>query len=150
METCLVEEQKFFQATLPKSEKTLESQNMKGDQSGRPSCARCHRYHFGDCVKCFACGRLGHVAKYCRFTIIDGTSSGQGTSQTTLAAASKNCYGCGQPGHIFRECPRGGREENPPPAKRQAIASRVFAAGDREKIAGHKDVCASGALARPT
>ena len=74
------------------------------------------------------------MAKYCRFTIIDGTSSGQGTSPTTLAAASKNCYGCGQPGHIFKECPRGGRVENPPPAKRQAIASRVFAAGDREKV----------------
>lgn len=132
-EACIAEEQKYSKAQ-PKTERTSESPNMAGDQSGTPSCERCHRYHFGDCVMCFACGRLGHVAKYCRFTKVDGTGTGQVTAPTTLAAASKKCYGCGQPGHIFRDCPRGGRVENPSPAKRQAIAPRVFAARGNERV----------------
>ncbi|XP_033140756.1 uncharacterized protein LOC103862075 [Brassica rapa] len=132
-EACIAEEQKYSKAQ-PKTERTSGSPNMAGDQSGTPSCERCHRYHFGDCVMCFACGRLGHVAKYCRFTKVDGTGTGQVTAPTTLAAASKKCYGCGQPGHIFRDCPRGGRVENPSPAKRQAIAPREFAARGNERV----------------
>ncbi|KAG5402931.1 hypothetical protein IGI04_009050 [Brassica rapa subsp. trilocularis] len=61
-EACIAEEQKYSKAQ-PKTERTSGSPNMAGDQSGTPSCERCHRYHFGDCVMCFACGRLGHVAK---------------------------------------------------------------------------------------
>ncbi|KAF3602850.1 hypothetical protein F2Q69_00034061 [Brassica cretica] len=133
-EACIADEQKYSKAQ-PRTERTSESQNMAGDQSGTPSCERCHRYHFGDCVMCFACGRLGHVAKYCRFTRVDGTVTGQVTAPTTLAAASKNCYGCGQPGHILMDCPRGGgRVENPSPAKRQTIAPRVFAARGNERV----------------
>ncbi|XP_013625852.1 PREDICTED: uncharacterized protein LOC106331952 [Brassica oleracea var. oleracea] len=132
-EACIAEEQKYSKAQ-PRIERTSESQNMTGDQSGTPSCARCHRYHFGDCVMCFACGRLGHVAKYCRFTRVDGTGTGQVTAPTTLEAASKNCYGCCQPGHIFRDCPRGGRVENPSPDKRQTITPRIFAARGNERV----------------
>ncbi|KAG5388263.1 hypothetical protein IGI04_029804 [Brassica rapa subsp. trilocularis] len=60
-EACIAEEHKYSKE--PKTERTSGSPNMAGDQSGTPSCERCHRYHFGDCVMCFACGRLGHVAK---------------------------------------------------------------------------------------
>ena len=89
-EACIAEVQKYSKAQ-PRTERTSESQNMAGDQSGTPSCECCHRYHFGDFVMCFACGRLGNVAKYCRFTRVDGTGTGQVTAPTTLAAASKNC-----------------------------------------------------------
>lgn len=45
-------------------------------------------------MKCYACGKLGHISRDC-------TAPGGGPLNT----AGKTCYGCGQPGHISRDCP---------------------------------------------
>ncbi|KAL9049602.1 MAG: hypothetical protein Q9206_005440, partial [Seirophora lacunosa] len=44
-------------------------------------------------MKCYACGKLGHISRDC-------TAPNGGP----LNSAGKACYNCGQPGHISREC----------------------------------------------
>lgn len=45
-------------------------------------------------MKCYACGKLGHISKEC-------TAPGGGPLNT----AGKTCYTCNQAGHIARDCP---------------------------------------------
>ncbi len=44
-------------------------------------------------MKCYACGKLGHISRDC-------TAPNGGP----LNAAGKTCYKCGQPGHISKDC----------------------------------------------
>ena len=46
-------------------------------------------------MKCYACGKLGHISRDC--TAPNGGS---------LNTAGKTCYQCGEAGHISRECPQ--------------------------------------------
>ncbi|KAF3577594.1 hypothetical protein DY000_02030691 [Brassica cretica] len=65
-EACTAEEKKYSKAAQPKSGKTSEPQKRTWEQLGAPSCDNCLHHHFGECVHCFTCGRMGHVSKYCR------------------------------------------------------------------------------------
>lgn len=44
-------------------------------------------------MKCYACGKLGHISRDC-------TAPNGGP----LNATGKTCYKCGQPGHISKDC----------------------------------------------
>lgn len=44
-------------------------------------------------MKCYACGKLGHISRDC-------TAPNGGPLNT----AGKTCYRCGETGHISREC----------------------------------------------
>jgi cellular nucleic acid-binding protein len=44
-------------------------------------------------MKCYACGKLGHISRDC-------TAPNGGP----LNSAGKTCYRCGEAGHISREC----------------------------------------------
>lgn len=46
-------------------------------------------------MKCYACGKLGHISRDC-------TAPNGGPLNT----AGKTCYGCGEAGHISRDCPQ--------------------------------------------
>lgn len=101
-EACIAEEQKFSKESQPKSGRSSEQQKRTWEQLGAPSCDKCHRHHFGECVQCFTCGRMGHVSKYCR----SRPAEVQGTGQIAAPAAGPgSCFNCGQTGHYFRECP---------------------------------------------
>jgi len=45
-------------------------------------------------MKCYACGKLGHISRDC-------TAPNGGPLNT----AGKTCYQCSQAGHISRDCP---------------------------------------------
>jgi cellular nucleic acid-binding protein len=45
-------------------------------------------------MKCYACGKLGHISRDC-------TAPNGGP----LSSAGKVCYKCAQAGHISRDCP---------------------------------------------
>lgn len=45
-------------------------------------------------MKCYACGKLGHISRDC-------TAPNGGP----LSSAGKVCYKCSQAGHISRDCP---------------------------------------------
>ena len=46
-------------------------------------------------MKCYACGKLGHISRDC-------TAPNGGPRNT----AGKTCYQCGEAGHISRDCPQ--------------------------------------------
>ncbi|CAN7011546.1 unnamed protein product, partial [Brassica rapa subsp. trilocularis] len=138
-EAGLAEEQKLTKAVHVKSGKAPESHSRGGEQSGLPTCPRCRRRHSGRCPRCFTCGQLGHISKYCQVKPVDTPP----VRQIAAPAVAQVCFGCGQPGHFIRDCPRRGNAALPPPPKRLAIAPRVFAVGDlqgAEPIAGSVSV----------
>lgn len=57
-------------------------------------------------MKCYACGKLGHISKEC-------TAPGGGPLNT----AGKTCYTCNQAGHIARDCPNKESAAEPIPAE---------------------------------
>ena len=52
-------------------------------------------------MKCYACGKLGHISRDC--------TSPNGSAPN---AAAKTCYRCGEAGHISRECPQAAVDVN--------------------------------------
>lgn len=54
-------------------------------------------------MKCYACGKLGHISREC-------TAPNGGP----LSSAGKVCYKCSQAGHISRDCPNGEAVPQPP------------------------------------
>jgi len=46
-------------------------------------------------MKCYACGKLGHISRDC-------TTPNGGP----LTGAGKTCYKCNEVGHIIRDCPQ--------------------------------------------
>ena len=65
-EACIAEEQKFSKAAQPKSGKSLEPQKRTWEHLGAPSCNKCHHHHFGECIQCFNCGKMGHKSRACQ------------------------------------------------------------------------------------
>lgn len=46
-------------------------------------------------MKCYACGKLGHISRDC-------TAPNGGPLNT----AGRTCYRCGEAGHISKDCPQ--------------------------------------------
>lgn len=53
-------------------------------------------------MKCYACGKLGHISRDC-----------QAPNGGPLNSAGKTCYRCGEAGHISRDCPQSQTEGVP-------------------------------------
>jgi cellular nucleic acid-binding protein len=53
-------------------------------------------------MKCYACGKLGHISRDC-----------QAPNGGPLNQAGKTCYRCGEAGHISRDCPQSQTEGAP-------------------------------------
>ncbi|KAG5400077.1 hypothetical protein IGI04_014684 [Brassica rapa subsp. trilocularis] len=127
-EACIAEEQKYSRAP-PKTGRTSEPQKRTWEQLGAPCCDKCRRHHFGECIKCFNCGKMGHKSRDCRSRPSGawGVTQGAPAAQAAPAAAYApgDCFTCGQFGHISRFCPTKGHG-----AKSQAITPRVYALGE--------------------
>ena len=50
-------------------------------------------------MKCYACGKLGHISRDCT------APNGGPLNQT-----GRTCYSCGETGHISRDCPQASNE----------------------------------------
>ena len=89
--------------------------------SSAPTCIHCSRNHFGECIllsrKCFRCGEIGHIVKYCptppeEVTVQQNRVSGFNTSMSR---------GRGRP-DTGRGAGTGGSKTNKP-----QVQARVFA-----------------------
>ncbi len=69
-------------------------------------------------MKCYACGKLGHISRDC-------TAPNGGPLNT----AGKTCYKCGEAGHIIRDCPQNAVNGDPTadaiPAATSGVVSPV-------------------------
>jgi cellular nucleic acid-binding protein len=64
-------------------------------------------------MKCYACGKLGHISRDC-------TAPNGGP----LSSAGKVCYKCAQAGHISRDCPTNAEAASAPvPAVDAAVTA---------------------------
>ena len=73
-------------------------------------------------MKCYACGKLGHISRDC-------TAPNGGPLNT----AGKTCYRCGETGHISRDCTQlevNGEGRHPLYAQLTEVADAEGAAGD--------------------
>ncbi|KAF2573125.1 hypothetical protein F2Q70_00003658 [Brassica cretica] len=108
-EAGLAEEQKLAKAAHVKSGKAPESNSRGGDQSGLLTCPRCCRRHSGKCPRCFICGQLGLISKYCQVKHVDTVPVRQIAATAAPApAVAQVCFGYNQQGHFIRDCPRRG------------------------------------------
>lgn len=73
-------------------------------------------------MKCYACGKLGHISRDC-------TAPNGGP----LSSAGKVCYRCSQAGHISRDCPNG--EAQPPLDPVAAAPGAEVASGAEAPVA---------------
>ncbi|KAK5110684.1 gig suppressor, partial [Cryomyces antarcticus] len=68
-------------------------------------------------MKCYACGKLGHISRDC-------TAPNGGPLNT----AGKTCYRCGEAGHISRECPQAETNGEGPVAAAAPVPAAVASA----------------------
>lgn len=69
-------------------------------------------------MKCYACGKLGHISRDC-------TAPNGGTLNN---AAGKTCYRCGEVGHISKDCPQAAEVNGAPAAETAAPVPAAAAA----------------------
>ncbi|KAH0606796.1 uncharacterized protein H6S33_003630 [Morchella sextelata] len=97
----------------------LEVSLLEVDSLGTPvlPLATSPNHYARDCqaqaMKCYACGKLGHISRDC-----------QAPNGGPLSTAGKSCYRCGEAGHISRDCPQQTIEQ---PDQAPAVNSTVVA-----------------------
>ena len=85
----------------------VEDGNGKGYWGELPKCPKCGKHHpVGDqCIECFNCKKIGHMARHCRKLRVDPLGMdplGQGRPQGNRGA----CYECGSMEHYWSTCPQ--------------------------------------------
>ena len=85
----------------------VEDDSRNGYRGELPKCLKCGKHHpVGDqCIECFNCKKIGHLARHCRKLRVDPLRtdpSNQGTPQGNRGA----CYECGSMEHYRDACPQ--------------------------------------------
>ncbi|KAJ9563826.1 hypothetical protein OSB04_008986 [Centaurea solstitialis] len=73
--------------------KTQDQGTYKGSY---PECKKCNRHHWGNCLYCEKCKKLGHSTQYCR--------KGEG-----VPSEGRKSFECGNPNHFKNKCPKIGQ-----------------------------------------
>ncbi|GJZ84916.1 putative reverse transcriptase domain-containing protein [Tanacetum coccineum] len=110
-----------YRQTLQNSQKQGNARAMvTAPTDGKlPLFERCFTRHVGQCmIKCHKCGKVGHIARYCKEKSVATDANAQPVW---------TCYDCGEQGHTRNRCPKKVKQEEV-----REVRGRAYAIKDAE------------------